>query len=167
MGEIRPMRREEVPQVADLYRFVDNSDWRIPPAELPTWLERTLFGYPWVDPEIPTLVYVEDSGEILGFIGSNVRRMRFDGQPIRMAAAGPLIAHPKVRNRGMGAMLWRRFLTGPQDLTITDGASDEMRQIVELIGGQMMHPSSIVWARVFGPWSYVGNRVLTSTRAPA
>jgi hypothetical protein len=160
MSEIRPMRRGEVDEVASLYRFVDRSDWRIPPAELPTWLDRILFGHPWVDPEIPSLVYVDDSGEILGFIGSHVRRMRFDGEPVRMAAAGPLIAHPKVRNRGVGAMLWRRYLTGPQELTITDGASDEMRQIFELIGGQMMHPSSIAWARVFRPWSYVGNRVL-------
>jgi len=79
-----------------------------------------------------------------------------------MAAAGPLIAHPKVRNRGVGAMLWRRYLTGPQELTITDGASDEMRQIFELIGGQMMHPSSISWACVFRPWDYVGNRVLSA-----
>ena len=31
MSEIRPMRREEIPQIAALYRFVDRSDWRIPP----------------------------------------------------------------------------------------------------------------------------------------
>jgi hypothetical protein len=154
------MRREEIAQVAQLYRFVDKSDWRIPAGELPGWLERTLFGHPWVDPQIPSLVYAEHSGEILGFVGSHVRRMRFDGQPIRMAAAGPLIAHPSVRNRGVGARLLRTFFTGPQDLTITDGASDEIRQIFELVGGQMMHPSSMVWARVFRPFSYLGNRAL-------
>jgi GNAT superfamily N-acetyltransferase len=154
------MRREDIAQVAQLYRFVDKSDWRIPADELPRWLERTLFGHPWVDPEIPSLVYVDDSGEILGFVGSHVRRMRFDGQPIRMAAGGPLIAHPDVRNRGVGARLLRTFFTGAQDLTITDGASDEIRQIFELVGGQMMHPSSMVWARVFRPFSYAGNRAL-------
>ncbi len=163
MSEIRPMRLEDIAEVAALYRFVDRSDWRIPPEELPGWLERILFAHPWFDPEIPSLVYVDDAGAILGFIGSHARRMRFDGESIRMAAAGPLIAHPDVRKRGVGAMLWRRYLTGPQQLTITDGASDEMRQIFELIGGQMMHPSSIAWARVFSPWSYVGNRALGST----
>ncbi len=161
MSEIRPMLQEEIPKVAELYKFVDKSDWRIPPQELPRWLDRTLFGHPWADPEIPSLVYVEDS-EILGFVGSHVRRMRFDGQPIRMAAAGPLIAHPDVRKHGVGARLQRSFFTGPQDLTITDGASDEIRQIFELVGGQMMHPSSMVWARVFRPFSYMGNRVLHS-----
>jgi hypothetical protein len=156
------MRREEVDEVAQLYRFIDKSDWRIPPEEVPKWFERTLFDHPWADPEIPSLVYLDDSGEIVGFIGSHVRRMRFDGQPVRLAAGGPLIAHTKVRNRGVGAMLWRRYMAGPQELTITDGASEQMRQIFELIGGQMMHPSSMIWVRVFRPWSYAGNRVLSA-----
>ena len=64
---------------------VDNTDWRIPPAEVPAWLKRTLFEHPWFDPEIPSLVYIDDSGEIMGFIGSHVRRMRFDGEPVRIA----------------------------------------------------------------------------------
>jgi GNAT superfamily N-acetyltransferase len=160
MSEIRSLRREEIPQIAALYRFVDRSDWRIPPAELPAWFERTLFGHPWVDPEIPTLVYADDSGEILGFIASHVRRLRFDGRTIRMGAAGPLIAHPKVRSRGVGAQLWRRYLAGPQELTVTDGASDEMREIFELIGGQMLHPSCIAWARVYRPFGFLGDRAL-------
>jgi hypothetical protein len=160
MSEMRAMRREEIPEVAALYKVVDASDWRIPPAELAPWLERTLFENPWFDPEIPSLVYVDDTGEILGFIGSHVRPMRFEGRPVRMAAGGPLIAHPKVRNLAVGARLLRRFFDGAQDLTITDGASDEIRQIFELVGGQMMHPSSMVWVRVFRPWSYAGNRAM-------
>jgi hypothetical protein len=160
MSEMRPMRREDLSQVAELYRLVDKSDWRVPPAELPEWLDRTLFGHPWVDPEIPSLVHVGGSGEIVGFVGSHVRRMRFDGLPIRMAAAGPLIAHPKVRGNAVGARLLRQFFLGPQELTITDGASDEIRQIFELLGGQMMHPSGVAWARVFRPWSYLGNRAM-------
>jgi hypothetical protein len=160
MSEVRPLTRREIPEIAELYRFVDNSDWRIPPAEVPAWLERTLFQDPWADPEIPTLVHVGDSGEISGFIASHVRRMQFDGEIIRLAAGGPLIVHPKDRSRAVGPRLWRRYLAGPQQLTTTDGASDEMRQIFELIGGQMLHPSSMAWARVFRPFSFAANRVL-------
>jgi GNAT superfamily N-acetyltransferase len=160
MSEIRPMGREDIPEVAELYRSVDNTDWRIPAAEVPAWLRRTLFDHPWFDPEIPSLVYLDDSGEIMGFIGSHTRRMRFDGEAVRVAVTGPLVAHPRVRGRGVGALLCRRHFAGAQDLTTTDSASEEMRQIYELIGGQLMHPSSIVWARVLHPWSYIGNRVL-------
>lgn len=163
MSEIRPMRPDDLPEVAELYRFVDRSDWRIPGSEVPGWLHRTLFAQPWFDGEIPSLVYIDDAGAIMGFIGSHARRMRFDGEPIRMTAAGPLIAHPQVRSQAVGARLWRRLLAGPQQLTITDGASDEMRQIFEMIGGQLMHPSSIAWARILRPWSYIGNRVLSRT----
>jgi hypothetical protein len=154
------MTPDEIPQIAELYRFVDNSDWRIPPAEVPLWFERTLLSDPWADPEIPTLVHVEDSGEITAFIASHVRRMRFDDKTIRLASGGPLIVHPKARNRAVGPRLWRHYLDGPQELTTTDGASDEMRQIFELIGGQMLHPSSMAWARVFRPFSFVGKRAL-------
>ncbi len=160
MSEIRPLAADEIDQIAELYRFVDNSDWRIPAPQVPTWLRRTLFDDPWADPEIPTLVHVEDSGEISAFIASHVRRMRFDDGIIRLAAGGPLIVHPDARNRAVGPRLWRQYLDGPQDLTITDGASDEMRQIFELIGGQMMHPSSVAWARVFAPFSFMASRLL-------
>jgi hypothetical protein len=160
MSEIRPLQREDLREVAELYRRVDNTDWRIPPEEVPAWLERTLFDHPWFDADIPSLVYVEDSGEIMGLIGSHVRRMRFDGEPVRIAVTGPLVADSRVRGRGVGAMLCRRHFAGAQDLTVTDSASEEMRQIYELIGGQMMHPSSIVWARVLHPWSYLGNRMM-------
>ncbi len=160
MTEVRPLARHEIPEIANLYRFVDNSDWRIPPDEVSPWLERTLFDDPWADPEIPTLVHVDGSGEITGFIASHVRRMYFDGQPIRLAAGGPLIVHPRDRPRAVGPRLWRRYLLGPQQLTTTDGASEEMRQIFELIGGQMLHPSSISWARVFRPFSFMNHRLL-------
>jgi hypothetical protein len=159
MSEVRPMVAEEIPQVAELYRVVDHSDWRIPPSEIVGFFQRILVDDPWTDPEIPTLVHVEDSGEITGFIASHVRRMSFDDTTIRLASGGPLIAHPKVRNRAVGPRLWKQYIAGPQELTIADGASDEMRQIFELIGGQMMHPSSMAWARVFRPFSFMGSRV--------
>jgi len=160
MSEVRPMATDEVAQIAQLYRVVDNSDWRIPPSELAGFFQRILVEDPWADPEIPTLVHVEDSGEITGFIASHVRRMKFDDTTIRLASGGPLIAHPKVRNRAVGPRLWKRYLAGPQELTIADGASDEMREIFELIGGQLLHPSSIAWVRVFRPFGFTGNRVL-------
>ena len=160
MSEVRPLARDEIPQIAELYRFVENTDWRIPTQEVPTWFDRTLFSDPWADPEIPSLVHVEDSGEITGVIASHVRRMCFDDTTIRLAAGGPLVVHPKARNQAVGPRLWRQYLAGPQELTITDGASDEMRQIFELIGGRMMHPSSMAWARVFRPFSFMGSRLL-------
>ena len=65
---------------------------------------------------------------------------------------------PAVRKQAAGAFLLKRFLEGPQDLTITDTASDEARRIWEGLGGETMHIGSIGWARVFSPlrsvWDY-------------
>ena len=67
------------------------------------FLQETLLASPWADPEIP--VTRRDRGsEIVGFIGSNVRRMRFDGVPIRMACSAHLLAHPTVRDQAIGAL---------------------------------------------------------------
>ncbi len=157
MPEIRPLERADLPQVASLYEHVARSgSWDAPPG-LVEYFEETFFDYPWADPEIPSLVY-EDDGKISGFLGSNVRPFVFDGAPVRLAISGQLVTDPDVRTRAAGAFLLKRFLEGPQDLTITDTASDTARRIWEGLGGETMHIGSIGWARVFSPlrsvWDY-------------
>jgi len=162
VSEIRPLARAELAEIAELYRLVLPSEWSIPEHEGAAWFDRILFGDPWADAEIPSLVHVEDSGEISGFIGSHVRRICFDDRTIRIAASGPLVVHPTARSRAVGPRLWRQYVAGPQELTFTDGATDEAAQILELIGGQMLHPSSVAWARVFRPFSFMSSRALES-----
>ena len=120
---------------------------------------------PWADPEIPTLVHVGDSGEITGFIGSHVRRLRLDGLPIRLAAGGPLIVHPQARSRAVGARLWRRYLAGPQDLTTTDGASDEMRQSSSSSADRSASEQHGLGPSL-PPFSFVASRALHPPRDP-
>jgi hypothetical protein len=157
MPEIRPLERADLLQVANLYEHVARSGSWDAPTGLVGYFEETFFDYPWADPEIPSLVYADD-GKISGFLGSNVRRFVFDDSPIRLAISGQLVTDPAVRKQAAGAFLLKRFLEGPQDLTITDTASDEARRIWEGLGGETMHIGSIGWARVFSPlrsvWDY-------------
>ena len=104
---IRPLEQEDLPAVARLYQVVMRGGGDAPPAFLEPFFERTLLDQPWADSTIPSLVYVEE-GEIVGFIGSNVRRMRFDGRPVTMACSAHQIAHPRVRKRAVGALLMRK-----------------------------------------------------------
>ena len=60
--------------------------------------QSTLLDSPWADPELPSLVAI-DGNEIVGMIGSNVRRMRFDDRPVRMVCSAHLLSHPRVRQR--------------------------------------------------------------------
>lgn len=154
MSPIRPLERTDLPQVAALYELVMRSGRPTPPPGLDDYFARTLLDYPWVDPEIPSLVHTDEDGSIVGFQGSSVRRARFDGRPIRIACAGPLVAHPRARKRGVGAFLVGAYLQGPQDLTITDGGPEHMRQIWTLLGGQMAHLECIEWIRLMRPWRF-------------
>lgn len=147
MSVIRPLEKEDLPQVAELYELVVRSGSRTPARQLADYFGR-LLDHPWADGEIPSLVYQGETGKIAGFIGSHVRRLRFEGRPIRVGVSGQLMSDPEVRHRGVGALLLRRYLAGPQDMTMTTGASETAR-IWKALGGQVVGLRSISWMRIF------------------
>ena len=148
---IRPFEHSDVAAAAGLYEHVARSGSRSAPAGLLRYFEKTFFDYPWADPEIPSLVYEDDDGSIAGFLGSSVRRLVFDGRPIRLGVSGQLVTDPGVRNRAIGAFLMKAYMNGPQELTITDTASGTVRRIWEGIGGETLSLCCMGWVRVFRP----------------
>lgn len=147
MSAIRPVERDDLPAVAALYERVMRPDY--PVSGLAEFFARTLLDHPWVDPEIPSLVYTED-GKVVGFIGSQVRRMEFDGRPIRISASSHLIADPGA-SLPVGALLMRKFLAGPQQLTVTDTSNEAVRPMWSRLGGQPDYLGGIEWIRVLRP----------------
>lgn len=157
MTHIRPFERADLPAVGALQRLVAPG---MPGAEV---LERTVLDAPWADPKIPALVAEADTdpgggdgagaGGIIGFLGSHPRRMRVDGRPLRVACSGHLMAHPD--HPGVGALLTRAYLRGPQDLTVTDGGTDLMAAIWTQLRGQTQTSASLAWYRVLRPASTV------------
>ncbi len=149
---IRPFERSDLSVVTSLYELVARSGTRVPPPGLEQYFERTFFEQPWTDPEIPSLVYVDENGAVAGFLGSSVRRLDFDGEPVRVAVSGQLVTDPKARSRAAGAFLMKTYLSGPQDLTITDGATEEVRRMWVGLGGETRHLECIGWIRAFRPF---------------
>jgi hypothetical protein len=148
------MEREHVGAVARLYEIVVRSGR--PEPELGGFLERTLFDQPWADPEIPSLVY-EHEGEVAGCLTSHVRRMRFDGRPITMGCSALLVSHPDVRNLAVGARLMKAYLSGPQDMTITDGATEVVRRMWEGLGGHAVPLCCLTFVQPFRPARLAGS----------
>jgi hypothetical protein len=146
---IRPLRREDLPEVAGLYELVFRSGSRTPQPGLIGYFQRTLLDHPWADPQIPSLVYVDERDRVIGFIGSHVRRLSLEGRPLRMATSGQLMSDPVARHRAVGSLLLRQFLAGPQDLTMTDGAIQATRRLWTGLGGSVGHLGSITWLRPF------------------
>ncbi len=161
MDAIRPLERQDLPQVASLVELRLGSGSSTPSPGLEELLERTLLDQPWADPEIPSLVYVENSSPrlIRGFIASQVRRMRFDGQPIRVACVSHLVVDPRLRMPA-GALLMRRMLHGSQELTLSDTGGEMTSEMWERLGGERVYAGCLRWFRLVRPWSYVTHQRL-------
>ncbi len=154
MSAIRPLRPEDIPQVASLYELVMGSGSRTPRPGLVALLREVLLDHPWADPEIPSLVYTDADDRIVSFVGSHVRRLCVDGRPVRASYAGQLMSEPAVRDRGIGALLLRRFLAGRQDVSITDSAGLDVRLLWERLGAATVSLGSHTWVRFFEPFRF-------------
>lgn len=166
MSEIRALEDRDIEPVAALYERVVRSGANDAPPGLVDYFRRTLLDHPWSDPDIPSLVYEGGDGRILGFIGSHPRRARLDEQQIRIGCSGQLVSDPSHGNPAVGALLMRRYLGGPQDLTITDGATQLVSDMWTRLGGFVVHPSSFVWTRLLRPARAGGERLATRSGRP-
>src|ERR671910_352237 len=72
---------------------------------------------------------------VMGMIGVETRRLRLDDRVVRVASAGFLAVVPQARSSATGVLLLRRLLGGPQDLTVTDTASELVEKIWLRLGG--------------------------------
>ena len=164
---VRACRRDDLPGVAALYEAVMRSGRRTPAPRLADYFERTFFDCPWADAEIPSLVYEDESGRIVGFLGSHVRRLRLDGRVLRLACGGQLVADPEARGRAVGAILFRTHLRGPQAATFTDGANETVRRMWEVCGGETAHLKTIAWTRILRPARFAADYALRRLGRPA
>ncbi|PVZ14827.1 hypothetical protein [Actinomycetospora cinnamomea] len=160
MSTTRPLTRADVPAVASLLERITRSGSTTPPAGLVEYVARTCLDASWVDPDIPSLVSERDDGTIVGFLGSYPRRVRLDGRSLRVGCSGHLVADPSAP--GVGAVLTRSYLRGPQDATITDGGTDLMVRLWRTLRGRVRTAPSFAWYRILRPASAVaaqlGNR---------
>jgi len=144
-GQVQPCIEEDIPQVANLHcRAFYGTD--APASErLRAYYRDVFFGNPWQDQELPSLVYRTSKGDVLGFMGLIPRTMLFHGRRIRVAIAHRLMVAPDSGHPLAAVKLMRRFLSGPQDVSISDGANDKGLQFWECSGGKTSAMYSMGW----------------------
>ncbi|WP_448205601.1 hypothetical protein [Azospirillum sp. sgz302134] len=151
MTTVRPFTHDDAPAVASLYERVMRSKTERPPPLLAPALVRYFLDHPWADPEIPALVCEDRQGRLQGFIGSTVRRLIFNGRPVRLGCSGPLLRAPEAAAGMAGALLLRAYLAGPQDLSITDGANADGAKLWVGLGGRVVDLPSLEWVKALRP----------------
>ena len=163
MKAVRPFIKDDIPQVVHMFRRLllgdDQGRRLLSPAELPEYFEQIFFHNPWYDEEIPSLVYQSGEGKIIGFLGVAPRPMMLRSRPIRMAISFHLMVEPESRNSLAGVQLLKSFFSGPQDLSITDGAGEVGRKVWEGVGGTTAFLYSQRWIRILRPSQFVIDRL--------
>jgi hypothetical protein len=151
MTRIRSLCHDDLSQVVALYR----SHLAVPNVagadELRLAFEQVFLGEPLSDESIPSLVFEGSDGEIVGFIGSLVHRMRLEQRTVRLACSSALVVSPKARQFGAGGLLLRKYLAGPQDITMTDTAGSATEHMWKRLGGSMYHLGSVTWLHLLHP----------------
>lgn len=160
MSTIRPLERADLPAVAALYADFMAWDPQATAPALTAYYARTMLDNPSVDPEIPSLVYDDPQDGVVGVLGSNVRRFTYRDREVRVACDGPLVVHPAHRPRGVGALLLRSYLAGPQDLTADDRAIDQVHAMGLRLGAETHGVASVGWSLVIAPAGFVAGAVV-------
>src|SRR5205085_1135049 len=94
---------------------------------------------------------VTREGTVGGFIGVLPLRMMFRDAPIRAAVAGSLMVDRPADNPLAGARLFRSFLSGPQDLSLSETANAVSHGMWVRLGGKVAPGYSMGWLRVLRP----------------
>lgn len=150
MGRIRPFETADVPAVVALRRLLFPRSRNRAPDDLERYFARMYLSPPWPGDDLPSLVYEESGGVILGFVGLIPRRMRQAGRDYRVAIVTNLMVHPD--SRGLpGVRLLREALGGFQDISLTDRANTTAMRLWNSFGGVSATLFNLHWTRPLQP----------------
>lgn len=147
---LRPLVPRDAAELAALHaRAHPQSAWRSP-AEYAAYALEILFRNPWNDPELPSWV-AELDGRMVGALGVVPRRMRLGKRTLRVAVSCQLMVEPGARSGTVALGLLKRLFSGPQDLSLADGANDPSRRVWEASGGMASALHSLHWVHLLRP----------------
>jgi Acetyltransferase (GNAT) domain len=151
MGRIRPFTEEDIPQVSRLHRVAFQLDDSVTPESYREYFERVFVWNPAGDSPPRSLVYEEEGGRVLGFLGLVPRCVRLNGRRFQALVSSQFIVEPGGAAGLVALRLVRAYLEGPQDLSIADEANDVSRRIWEGLGGTTARLLSVYWTRPLRP----------------
>ncbi len=139
MGPVREFQKDDTGEVAELWAKEFHLRESVPLDSLSRYLEEVFFLNPWQSGDFPSLVYEDSDRRIAGFVGVMPRPMRFMGKSIKAAVASQIVVD---RSKGLpfaALELFRKFFSGPQDLSFSDGANGLARRVWGAAGGSADH----------------------------
>lgn len=154
MSTVRPFAADDVPAVAALFQEIFLDPRKAAPAGLAAYMRRLYLDGGADRADIPSLVHVDEAGAITGFIGADTLTMRHGDRVLRAAIAGSLMVRDHDGDPMAGARLLKAFLAGPQDLSLSETASEVAARMWTSLRGVVLTQYSFDWMRMFRPGSF-------------
>lgn len=148
---IRECRPDDLAVVATLFRRILRGGEECNLATLESYLRNVFFEHPWRDPELTSRVSVTADGRVNGFVGVLPARMTYRGTQLRAVLVSSLMVDNPQQDPLAGARLLRSALTGPQDLSLSEGATPLAQRMWQRLGGSAVATYSMEWERVLRP----------------
>jgi hypothetical protein len=154
--DVRAATAGDLPAVAELLMRVEPRAPDVESAE--RRLAEALLGNPWRDAALPSLVAADEAGKVRAFLGVIPRPMIIGTRAVRAAAGVRLVVDPTCR-AFVGHRLLRRFLEGPQELSLVDGGGCATRMVWERLGGFTPVAYAVSWTRPIRPAALAARRL--------
>src|SRR5438105_773141 len=132
--QVRTFDERDVPAAAALFARVTPANRWSSRAECERYFHAVLFDHPWKDLQLSSWV-AEAGDRIIGFYAVLPHRMLFRGRTLRVAVACQIVVEREPRFGLVALQLLQACLSGPQDLTLADGASERSRRMWLGLGG--------------------------------
>lgn len=162
---MREFSEGDLPEVVELFQRVFPGHGWSSVEQCRRYFRDIFFDNPWRDPAVPSWV-AESGGRIAGFAGMMARPMLFRGRRIRVAVDCNFIVDPAMRRTLAAVQLGRAILSGPQDLTLADGASDSVQSLWRGLGGEIPLGYNLHWVRSLRPARHLLGAAQRRLRVP-
>lgn len=158
---IRPFRRVDIPEVVALYKEVFPAAERGGASDLESYFDIAFCGSPLHDEETCSLVYVDSSGDIVGFLGVQPRRFSIGGRTLRAAVCTKFMVARRAGINTAAMSMLRNVFARSLDLVLADLANDPARRLWEGLGGRTVLLGSLSWNRALRPARYLVSRLVS------
>lgn len=111
-------------------------------------------------PDVSPLVSRSANGRVNGFLGVISKQYRYRDRSIKVANCHHLMATEEARKQLMPLRLLQYFLSGPQDISFSDGSSESTRQLWKRLGGESVTGESLYYKVLLRPASFAAGHLL-------
>lgn len=133
--------------------------------DLEAYLASVFLAGPQQDPEMSSRVHLREDGTVNGFIGVLPMPLQVHGRALRGALCCTMMVENHTEDPFAGARLMRAFLTGPQDISLTETANAISTAMWRKLNATILPDHSLEWLRIIRPAGFLTEAAASVTGA--